>query len=83
VVLVKSIIDTFASSDVPISDKTIKALTTTYCKDVGVRVTVKASLSGQHLDVNYVLGVLEALGLVKTEISKQIKSGGKLLLIYI
>lgn len=66
----KSIIDAFSTTNEPLSDKMIKSLASSFCRDVGVRVTIKGSVSGQHLDINFVLGVLEALGLVVTSTAK-------------
>ena len=74
IVFVKSILDVLVEAEKPLTEKTIKTLCAKYCKDAGVRVTMKGGVAGQSLDVNIVCGVLEALGLVEVKIQKFTKS---------
>ncbi len=74
IAFVKSILDVLVEAEKPLTEKAIKALCTPYCKDLGVRVTMKGGIVGQILDVNMVCGVLEALGLVEVKVHRMAKS---------
>ena len=74
IAFVKSILDVLVEADKPLTERAIKTLCTPYCKDLGVRVTMKGGIVGQILDVNMVCGILEALGLVEVKVDRMTKS---------
>jgi hypothetical protein len=70
IAFVKSILDVLLVPDGQLTDRMVKNLSASYCKDVGVRITVKGALVGQQLDTNIILNVLEVLGVAKSSTTK-------------
>lgn len=70
IAFVKSVLDVLLIPDGQQTERMVKNLCAHYCKDVGVRITVKGALVGQQLDTSIILNVLEVLGVAKSSTNK-------------